>query len=109
MQSPDTFYKEQLAVHNLNVKKAKKSLIQFSLIRLVVFVVASFGIYFTLDKGQVAIVIGIVGLVIFLLLLKKYGKVKYEEQLSKALVHINEEEINIASGDFYNREPGLKT
>ena len=108
MQRPEIFYKEQLAIHNLNVKRAKKSLIQFSLIRFIVFIAAGFGIYFTLGQSQVAIGIGITGLVVFLLLLKKYGKVKYQEQLSKALVSINEEEIKIASGDFYDRESGSK-
>tara|TARA_B110000037_G_scaffold17325_1_gene17907 strand:+ start:9537 stop:11306 length:1770 start_codon:yes stop_codon:yes gene_type:complete len=108
MKHPDLFYKEQLVKHNLNVKRSKKSLIQFSLVRLIVFVVTGFGIYFMFDQSRVAIIFGVVGAVIFLLLLKKYGKVKHEEELSKALVQINTEEINIASGYFHNREPGLK-
>jgi hypothetical protein len=108
MKHPDLFYKEQLAKHNLNVKRCKKSLIQFSLVRFIVFVVTGFGIYFTFDQSRVAIIFGVVGAVVFLLLLKKYGKVKHEEELSKALVQINTEEINIASGYFHNRESGLK-
>jgi uncharacterized membrane protein len=71
MQRPDTFYKEQLAIHNFKVKKAKKSLIQFSLVRFIVFAVAVFGIYFTFDQSRVAIIFGVVGAVVFIFFLKK--------------------------------------
>lgn len=108
MNNPNTFYKAQLVKHKSEVKRAKKRLVRLSFIRLLVFVITGFGIYFSYNQVQITITIGILGIAVFLGLLKKYGKLKSEKQLSEALVRINKEEIDVASGDFHNRERGLE-
>src|SRR5690554_2775540 len=106
MNNPNTFYKNQLEKHQLAVKAFNKKLLGMSSLRLLVFLMISVGIYLTFNMWQVALGIGIVGVAIFIFLLSKYTDVKRLRDLSKALVAINEEELKIASGDFYKRESG---
>ena len=108
MNNPNAFYKAQLVKHKSEVKRAKKKLVQLGFVRFLVFVITGFGIYFSFSQVQIAIPIGVLGIVIFLVLLKKYGKIKSDKQLSETLVRINKEEIDIASGDFLDREKGLE-
>ena len=108
MKIPSTFYNKQLKKHQLDVKNYKKKLIELSLVRFLVFLVTVFSVYFSFQQIQVASSIGIVGLAIFLFLLKKYSKIKSEKELSEALITINEEELKIASGDYFDKEQGLE-
>ena len=108
MKNPIVFYKAQLKKHQEDVKSVKKKLIQLSLLRLLVFCVTAVSIYITFPEVQIAVVIGIVGLSLFLFLLKKYSKAKGKKVLLEALILINKEELQIASGDFYDREAGLE-
>ncbi len=108
MESPITFYNNQLKKHLLEVKAYKKKLIQLSLIRFLVFLATIIGVYFSFKQTQIASILGIVGLSIFLFLLKKYSKIKSEKELSEALICINKEELKIASGDYFDKEQGLE-
>ncbi|MCK5816126.1 MAG: DNA mismatch repair protein MutS [Flavobacteriaceae bacterium] len=108
MNSPNTFYKTQLIKHKAAVKRAKKRLVQLGVIRFLVFASTIFAIYLSFGQVQRTLIISVIGIAIFLFLLKKYGKIKYEKKLSEALVHINKEEIEIASGDFLDRGKGLE-
>jgi len=79
-----------------------------STLRLVVFVATGFGIYLTYSKWQIAALIAVAGVVIFLYLLSKYNDIKSQRNFNKALVEINEEEIKIFSGEFHDRHDGLQ-
>ncbi|MFD2822763.1 DNA mismatch repair protein MutS [Lacinutrix iliipiscaria] len=107
MQNPNTFYTEQLKKHQLEVKTIFKQLTGLSFARLFVFLATSIGVYFSFSTLQIAIPLGLVGVVGFIYLLSRYTDVKYQYNLKKALVVINEEELKIASGDFHDRNEGL--
>lgn len=79
-----------------------------STLRLAVFVVTGFGIYFSFQQWQIAVVITIVGVVVFAYLLSKYTDLKAQREFNKALVNINETEIKIATGDYHDRDGGLQ-
>lgn len=106
MQNPSEFYKNQLTLHQTEVKRLFKTLSLYSILRLAIFVLTSVGVYFTYTNWKIATTIGVIGLVLFLFLLSKYTDLKLERQRYKRLVKINEEEQKIASGDFYNRQDG---
>ncbi|PCI11277.1 MAG: DNA mismatch repair protein MutS [Flavobacteriaceae bacterium] len=106
MKDPIKFYKAQLKKHQEDVKATKKKLIKLSLYRFLSFIIPVFGIYLTYQQKNVAIIIGILGLVTFLFLLKSYAKTKIKKQLSETLVKINKEEIEIQLGDFFDRPQG---
>jgi hypothetical protein len=106
MNYPSTFYKTQLEKHQQDLKNFNKKLIGMSSLRLLVFLLTVAGIYATFSMWQLALGFGIVGIVLFIFLLSKYTNVKRLRDVSKALVAINEEEINIASGNFHHRDTG---
>ncbi|MCT4631088.1 DNA mismatch repair protein MutS [Winogradskyella sp.] len=106
MNKPIEFYQSQLEKHKVISKSLYKQMGLLSLFRLLVFVVTTFTIYFTYTQWQIATIVAILGIAIFLFLLSKYTDLKAKRALHKRLVEINEEELKIASGDFYNRPDG---
>ena len=102
------YYNQQLETHQKEVSKLYKSMTALSTFRLLVFLATAFGVYLFFQQWQVAVIIGVVGLSVFLFLLLKYTNIKQQRELAKALVFINEEEIKIASGNFHDREEGLQ-
>ncbi|WP_299115550.1 DNA mismatch repair protein MutS [uncultured Winogradskyella sp.] len=108
MQNPNSFYKEQLEKHKAESKRIYKQMGLYSLLRLSIFVIAAFGVYLTFQKWQIATIIAVIGIAVFLFLLSRYTDLKAKRFLHKRLAIINEEELKIASGDFHNRPSGLQ-
>jgi hypothetical protein len=108
IHEPTTYYQEQLKIHEVAVKKLNKSLFKYSMLRLVVFMVAVIAIYLTFQTWQLAIGIAVFGILAFVYFLSKYTDIKYQRNLHKALVQINEDELQISSGDFHERVNGLQ-
>lgn len=108
MSNPITYYKEHLEKYKTEVQRLYKKMAAFSIYRLLVFLITAFGIYFTFQHWQIALFIGLVGVVVFIVLLSKYTDIKRLRNFNKALVTINEEEIEIASGNFHQRDEGLQ-
>ncbi len=106
--NPIPFYTAQLQKHQDNVKKAQNKLRMLSSLRLLVFLISVIGIYFAYPKLNICIGIAVIGISLFVLLLSKYTNTKHTQNLSKALVRINHDELQIAAGNFHNRENGLE-
>ena len=106
MKNPNTFYKAQLQIHQQTAKDLYKKMGLYSVLRLTVFLLAGFGIYLTYQNWQVAAIIAVVGIAVFLFLLSRHTDLKSKRELHKRLATINEDEIKIASGDFYDRADG---
>tara|TARA_B100000809_G_C15133422_1_gene529460 strand:- start:2050 stop:3822 length:1773 start_codon:yes stop_codon:yes gene_type:complete len=103
-----SFYNTQLEKHQNEVNALKKQLLFYSILRLVIFLLTGLTIYITLPNWKIASALGVLGLTLFLLLLSKYTTKKSKRTLHKSLVHINEEELKIASGDFHHRNTGKR-
>ena len=108
MQNPNTFYTEQLRLNQNESKRIFKKLSLYSVLRLSVFIVTAVGIYFTYKNWQIAAGIGVLGIAIFLYLLSLYTDLKTKRNLHKRLITINEDEIDIAKGNFHTRPDGSK-
>lgn len=106
MQHPNQFYEQQRAKHLDASKQFHKRLITLGSLRLAVFLLTATGIYFFFNNTPIVLTIAVLGVVIFLILLSHYLKIKAKHNLEKALLEINAEELTIASGDFYNRDEG---
>ncbi|WP_299098386.1 DNA mismatch repair protein MutS [uncultured Winogradskyella sp.] len=106
MQNPNTFYKAQLETNQTESKRIFKQLSLYSILRLSIFVLTATGVYFTFQNWQLALCIGVFGIASFLFLLSRYTDLKAKRNLHKRLIAINEDEIKIANGDFYERLDG---
>ncbi|TXG36831.1 MutS-related protein [Seonamhaeicola maritimus] len=108
MNNPIEYYKEHQKKYQAKAKACQKRMVTLSLLRLLVFSLTVFGIYMVFNVWQLAVSIGIVGAIVFVKLLSKYTDVKQEKAFNEALVEINEDEIEIASGNFHDRDRGLQ-
>lgn len=108
MNNPVSFYNTQLKKYKAKAITVQKSLTTISLIRLSIFVLTVVGIYYSLKRIELALFIGVLGLSIFLFLLKKYSKLKASKKLFEAIITINEDELKINSGDYFDRNQGLE-
>lgn len=108
MVNPLKYYQEHLEIYQSESKRLYRRMTAFSLYRLAIFLITFFGVYLTFKYWQVALITAVIGVVVFLVLLSKYTDIKRLRDFNKALVGINEEEIKIASGDFFNRDDGLQ-
>jgi len=106
MQDPLVFYKEQLSQLESLLQSGKKRLNLLSFLRLSVFLGTGVLIYLFFDSPRIAGLITIVGIIIFIILLKRYVARKTAYELNKELKTINEEELKIAEGDYLNRNDG---
>ena len=106
VRNTSSFYNKQMTLHKRKVSTLFKSLSVFSSLRLIVFVFTAIGIYFTFPNWKIVVAILLIGSVIFLVLLSKYTDLKLQRALHKRLVKINEQELKIASGDFYDLPNG---
>ena len=68
MQNPESFYQEHFKYNEDKVKELFKKMSLLSVLRLIVFVLTSFGIYMTFGKWKIAVGIAVFGIIIFLFL-----------------------------------------
>jgi len=108
MDNPNTYYQKHSETYQTEANSLYKKMTLFSTLRLLVFLLVAFGIYITYTNWQVAVGIAVAGILIFIFLLSKYTDIKTERQLKLALVEINKTELEIANGNFHNRDQGLQ-
>lgn len=106
MQDPLLFYKEQLSQLETLLQSGKKRLNLLSFLRLSVFLGTGVLVYLFFESPRIAGLIAIVGIILFIILLKRYVTRKTAYELNKELKAINDEELKIAEGDYLNREDG---
>ena len=106
MQNPKEFYTNQIVLHQNKAKQLFKTLSILSVLRLAVFVLTAAGVYFSITNWQLTAVIAVVGVASFLLLLSKYTDFKAERERFKRLIKINEDELEIVSGNFHDKPDG---
>lgn len=108
MEDPQKYYKENSKTYRSEADALYKQMTVLSLSRIIVFLATPFGIYLTYGTWPIAILIGIIGVGIFVFLLTKHTDLKEKWQIKIALVNINITEIEIASGNFHTRNSGLQ-
>ncbi|WP_435136491.1 MutS-related protein [Formosa sp. A9] len=108
MNRPISFYQNQSQSHQKVVATLNTQIRTLSMARLQVFLASAYGVYATFKEWQIALIIGGVGLAVFLFLLVKYSNIKYKRNIEKALVAINNEEINIIKNGFLHRPDGVE-
>ena len=108
MDNPLSYYKQHLETYKVEANKLYKRMTSLSFFRVIVFLATAFGVYLSFNFWQIAVLILMIGIGIFVFLLSKYTDIKALHDFNKALVEINAEEIKIASGDFHHRNEGLQ-
>lgn len=94
------FYTEEKQRLETELKETKNKLANLSILRLIVFVLTSVGIYFLFDTLRIVGIIGAVGVIVFGILLIKYLDAKESKILLITKIKINETEIRVLEGNF---------
>jgi len=108
MNNPLQFYNSQITSFQNKIGALKSKLLVLSLSRVVIYLAGVMGIYIYFHNIPVAVVIAIVAVGLFLFFVSKHTDAKAKRDLFKALLNINQEEIDIASGNFHKRFSGVQ-
>ncbi|TDU43369.1 MutS-like protein [Gelidibacter sediminis] len=107
MDNPNHYYQQNIERYQAEASALHKKTTLLSTLRIVVFLLTAIGIYMTFSNWKIAAGIAFVGILIFVFLLSRYTDVKAQRQLNKALIAINQTEIDISKGSFHDRNQGL--
>ena len=108
MNIPSSFYKLQIEIHSEELQKIKQKLTISSTIRLVVFLLACFGVYFFFGSAKIVIAIVVLAIAAFVYLVSKHSGLRYERDLKKKLVEQNETELDVLNRIFHHLPSGEK-
>ncbi len=106
MQNPLEFYKSEKQYFEQELSSLKKKLATSSTLRLLVFLIISFGIYFFFGDARSMLLIALIGIPLFLYLISKHSDLQQKKDLVKKLIAINKTEITVLNGDYFSLEDG---
>lgn len=106
MADPLSFYQQQLKIHTTQLAKVKRQLYASSMVRLVVFLLLVFAIYWTMGNTKLVLGIVVVGVTLFLFLVSRHTRLQYQRDKTKALIDINTTEIDVLHRKFHELAEG---
>ena len=105
MNNPKEFYKAQIALHTISLKKAKKRLAVSGVIRLSVFLAIVTGIYFAYPNAQIVVGSIVLGIIIFIYLVNRHSNLTYSKNLLEKLIDMNRLELDILHPNSFDKHP----
>ncbi|MEE9349230.1 MAG: DNA mismatch repair protein MutS [Flavobacteriaceae bacterium] len=108
MSNPLNFYTKEKATFEQHLSTVKKRLVSSSILRLVVFGLISFGVYFFFGNTKIVMPILLIGIAIFLFLVSKHTDLQHQKDKISALININQTEIKVLNDDVSDLDIGEK-
>ncbi|MBZ9628876.1 DNA mismatch repair protein MutS [Psychroflexus sp. CAK1W] len=106
MPTPGATYSEFISRYTTDLKAIKTQLFWSSMLRLVVFLAIASAIYFFWSSTRIVIGSIILGIVIFLILVTRHSKIQYKKAKLKALLQLNDTELQVLKRDFSDLPAG---
>lgn len=106
MKKPLDFYTSEKERFSVILSSLKKKLSVSSLLRLSVFLLTVFGIYFFFGNLNIVIPIVLAGLILFTFLVSKHNDLLYKKDKTIKFIGINQLEIDVISGDLSKLSEG---
>lgn len=100
MQNPISFYTQQKAKFEAELKVQRRKLNQSSILRLLVFLSMAFTIYLVFGQWHYVALAAIIGMGIFLFLVFRHSDLVYQSNTLKALIQCNQLELDVFNGDL---------
>ncbi|MCF6306481.1 MAG: DNA mismatch repair protein MutS [Flavobacteriaceae bacterium] len=100
MNLPQEFYQEQKQFFKKELSLINRKLFRLSMIRLAVFLVIVFFLWFFFGNIKTLAPALIVGVALFFYLVSMYSDLKLLKQKTQQLIQINNTEINVLNGDL---------
>lgn len=106
MLNPTEFYKERIEKLNLLLIQVKRKLFVSSMLRLVIFVLTSLGIYLFYENTNAILLIVIIAVIVFLFLVSRHSDFNHRKSKLLALISINETELQVLDRKFHHLPEG---
>ena len=92
-------YKTEKAGFEKELALLNRKLTNSSIFRLLVFFALAFGIYYFFNNSQILIPFVIIGIIFFVFLVSKHNDLSLKKRKAKALIDINQKEIDVLLGN----------
>ncbi|GAA0755595.1 MutS family DNA mismatch repair protein [Psychroflexus lacisalsi] len=106
MPTPGSIYSEFITRYTKDLKAIKTQLFWSSMLRLAVFVAIALSVYLFWSSTRIVIGSIIIGIVLFLILVTRHSKIQYKKAKLKALLQLNETELNVLKREFSDLPAG---
>lgn len=100
------FYNSRVVFFQNELAKTKKRLFTSSMLRLGVFLLAAFLVYFFFGNWKALVFIVLITILIFVFLVSRHSNLQYERDKNQALIDLNKTEIKVLNRDFFNLPDG---
>src|SRR5690606_6473942 len=104
--TPKEFYLKEKEDQEYHLGWANQKLNISSFIRLVVFLLSVYGVYYFFDEFRISAVIALAGIAIFLFLVSRHTDLKYDRDKIGELIHLNELELRVLNRKFSDLPAG---
>jgi len=91
--TPFDFYTAQIDTFKKQLKNSKKKLFASSMLRLALFLLACYGVYFYFGDAKMVMGVLIVGIALFLFLISRHSDLSFHKKLLQKLIALNEKEL----------------
>ncbi len=105
-QDPHAFYTSQIDTFQKQLKRIKKKLFASSMLRLALFVVMCYGIYFFFGDARGIVAVILLGSALFLFLISRHSDLSFQKKLLQELVSLNEKELKALKRDVLDFPEG---
>ncbi|UOY08671.1 DNA mismatch repair protein MutS [Muricauda sp. SCSIO 64092] len=106
MNDPQAFYKKQLVEHGKSLTALKTKLNASSVLRLVLFLGIISAIYLSWSQTNVLLGILVFAIPLFVLLVVRHQKLKYQRDVIQNLQLQNKRELNVLNHEYYGLPDG---
>lgn len=106
MDKLQAFYTQRIKDCNQRAEELKSLLQGSSLLRLIVFLAAAFSVYFFMGNTKVILAIVLVTIILFVFLVSRHSNLQYKYHKQRALIKINEIELDVLHRKFHNLPTG---
>ncbi len=105
-QQPQEFYSSQTKTFQRQLKTIKQKLFASSMLRLGVFVLICFGVYFFFGDARGVVATLILGSALFLFLISRHSDLTFQKKLFQELIAINKKELKALKREVFDFHEG---
>jgi len=108
MQNIINTYTQNITTNSLKLKSIKKKLLVSSMVRLSIFLVTAFTMYYFFGNTPIVILSMVLGIAVFLFLISKHTDLVKTKKYLQAIIEVNQNEINGLNNDLSAFDIGEK-
>lgn len=107
-QSPAEYYQGELNIYRERLKSIKRLLLWVGMVRLLIFLSTGLLIYALSSHVNYSILVGVLGVILFLIILSKNEDIRRDRKKMERLIALNELELRILNRDVEGVDGGNK-